>query len=460
MNLAAMETHHAADTTSSVGGETAEEPGLPNRAPSSTSVSKPRCKTAVIDTGAFIRLQRLETVSERCVTTPQVESEVRDVKARRHLWTLIEVPEIMVPTDADRKWVRHFAGLTGDIGFLSECDIEVVALTYMLHRQLGDASTLRTSPPRVEHKSERNSHSRAPNASAAPSASSGTTPTCPSPVTFKTSQSPVEAEGPPNSIAAEPEDTVDRSKIHHRRDVTQDQPHRDGLSDSEVSDGGESKPEDDGEGEWITPENIQFLGVTVGDEEQLDVACMTTDFSIQNLLIQMGLNAIAMDGCRVKSVKMWNLLCRACGATTRDTTKRFCPSCGHQTVDRVPVTVSSATGEICIHDNRRRRNLRGTVFSIPKTRGGRNSRDLILAEDQLLMGGRLREHRHQQRLWEKECAEKDPFSLDVAYEQQGWWSRRHLPSGRVALKGAPRLAVGCRGNPNATQWHKKGGFKR
>lgn len=46
-------------------------------------------------------------------------------------------------------------------------------------------------------------------------------------------------------------------------------------------------------------------------------------------------------------------------------------------------------GEITYFDNPKRRvNLRGTKYSIPKPKGGRQGKDMILREDQLMMGQR------------------------------------------------------------------------
>ena len=42
------------------------------------------------------------------------------------------------------------------------------------------------------------------------------------------------------------------------------------------------------------------------------VACMTTDFSMQNVLMQLGLKVLSVDGLLVKSVKQFVLRCMAC----------------------------------------------------------------------------------------------------------------------------------------------------
>jgi len=232
------------------------------------------------------------------------------------------------------------------------------------------------------------------------------------------------------------DETEDESKVH--ADATEDA--------------------DDGEGEWVSSTNLHRMGVDTCSTSGIRVACITGDFSIQNVLLQMGLQVLSIDYHRIRTLKLWGLICRGCGAFSRDTTKLFCQKCGNATVDRVPITVEP-DGSVVLHDSRKRINNRGTIYDIPKPKGGRNNKDMIFCEDQMMMGGRDREHRHQLRMWEKERQRRDPFNPDVAYEQQGWWSRTTLPSGRGGGGIAPpKMQVGFgRGNPNSNRWRNSRG---
>jgi RNA-binding protein NOB1 len=86
---------------------------------------------------------------------------------------------------------------------------------------------------------------------------------------------------------------------------------------------------DDGEGEWITPTNVglhksRALELLPGDgnnkkgknkaedDEVLGAGCMTADFAMQNVLLQMGLNLVGVEGKRIQKVKSWVLRCHAC----------------------------------------------------------------------------------------------------------------------------------------------------
>jgi RNA-binding protein NOB1 len=97
-----------------------------------------------------------------------------------------------------------------------------------------------------------------------------------------------------------------------------------------------SSEEDDGEGDWITPSNVELhksraLELLPGEEapkrtrrgkgrsggsadelESLAAGCMTADFAMQNVLLQMGLNLIGVEGKRINRVKTWVLRCHAC----------------------------------------------------------------------------------------------------------------------------------------------------
>lgn len=82
--------------------------------------------------------------------------------------------------------------------------------------------------------------------------------------------------------------------------------------------------EDDGEGEWITPSNVglhksralNLLPSEGGKKgkkpEHIPVGCMTADFAMQNVLLQMGLGLVSVEGKRIERVKSWVLRCHAC----------------------------------------------------------------------------------------------------------------------------------------------------
>lgn len=83
----------------------------------------------------------------------------------------------------------------------------------------------------------------------------------------------------------------------------------------------EDDDEDDDEGgEWITPDNVDEykaaeIGVTAAELRKkavMAVGCMTADFAMQNVLLQMNLNLVSAGGYRVKKIRNSVMRCHAC----------------------------------------------------------------------------------------------------------------------------------------------------
>ena len=101
----------------------------------------------VVDTNAIVKGFRLERFADEAVTIPEVLQEVRDKQARHTLATLPFELKVRDPDEASLKAVRRFARLTGDLGALSEPDLRVIALAYMLERDAHGVAHLREDPP-------------------------------------------------------------------------------------------------------------------------------------------------------------------------------------------------------------------------------------------------------------------------------------------------------------------------
>ncbi|KAM4097224.1 hypothetical protein ACJW30_08G165000 [Castanea mollissima] len=114
------------------------------------------------------------------------------------------------------------------------------------------------------------------------------------------------------------------------------------------------------------------------------VACVTSDFAMQNVLLQMGLRLLAPGGMQIRQLHRWILKCHACYTVTAEIGRIFCPKCGNGgTLRKVAVTVGE--NGVVLADRRPRIRLRGTKFSLPLPQGGREAitKNLILREDQL-----------------------------------------------------------------------------
>ncbi|CAM9365732.1 unnamed protein product [Ectocarpus sp. 6 AP-2014] len=172
-----------------------------------------------------------------------------------------------------------------------------------------------------------------------------------------------------------------------------------------VSGGGAD--DDDGEG-WVNPSNIKSqkaAGIGLNGPSQTQrkgshkgrstvasqcrAGCVTTDFAMQNVILQVGLPLLSLDGMAVHRVKQWILRCAACFKTCTEMGRLFCPVCGNATLDRVSCSVNANSGATRVHLRKNHKvNLRGSKFSIPAANPakGRFEGDLLLREDQLLSG--------------------------------------------------------------------------
>ena len=161
---------------------------------------------------------------------------------------------------------------------------------------------------------------------------------------------------------------------------------------------------DDSEG-WITPSNIRKVQAAeqnpsasaMSADATMEVAVITTDFAMQNLILQIGLNLLSPKLQRIRNIRTYVLRCHACFQIVKDTSKQFCSRCGKPTLTRVSSSVN-AKGEFKIHLKKNMQwNHRGDRYSVPKPVSGQANgkvgkgkgggkggwgQELILAEDQ------------------------------------------------------------------------------
>ncbi|EZA52790.1 RNA-binding protein NOB1 [Ooceraea biroi] len=144
--------------------------------------------------------------------------------------------------------------------------------------------------------------------------------------------------------------------------------------------------DDDNENGWITPGNLtnikNQMNLEILEEKTATVACLTMDFAMQNVLMQMGLNVVSLDGRIIKQMRTFIFRCYACFKTTSVMTKIFCPHCGNKTLKKVEITLDE-NGQQQAHINfRRPLSAKGKKFSLPHPKGGKHANNPILCEDQ------------------------------------------------------------------------------
>jgi RNA-binding protein NOB1 len=265
-------------------------------------------------------------------TVPEVFNvELRTGRERMTMFK--DLIKVVVPDKVHIDRVVQFAKLTGDYVSLSAVDIQLVALTLQLEYEArnGDLSHIRTRPL--------------------------------PPIIYK-----------PKSPVTEDSSTGTQKKL----DTTEQD--KDFYS---------SMADEDG---WITEESLnsrrnphnqpkrihqQDLDETVSDDT-VKVSCITADFAMQNVLVQMGLQVLAPNGRMITNIKSFVMRCHACyyiienSANTRSTITQFCPSCGNPSLIKTTIGIDAKTGERVLYlKSNFQYRVRGTVYSIPKPKGGR-----------------------------------------------------------------------------------------
>uniref|UniRef100_A0A131XK52 RNA-binding protein NOB1 n=1 Tax=Hyalomma excavatum TaxID=257692 RepID=A0A131XK52_9ACAR len=316
--------------------------------------SSTRVKHLVVDSGGFIKNAALQEIGENIYTLAEVVSEIKDKATKQRLQVLPYKLNYRVPSPEAIKIMTEFSKLTGDYPSLSAVDIKVLALTYMLEKEHVGTDHLSQKPKSIEVEG------------------TGAPRDLVSAPGFFGSYATPDAENPePADPAGSPDGCIEQN-----------------CSEDEID-----SAEDSADDEWITPSNIteikKEMGLLTLEEVQVPVACISTDFAVQNVLIQMGLKAVSVDGMAIRHARTFVLRCHACFTITKVMTKQFCPACGNKTLKRVTVAVAEDGSTKLYINYKRPINIRGTRYSLPTPKGGKHSTDPILCEDQPIPQNRL-----------------------------------------------------------------------
>lgn len=218
--------------------------------------------------------------------------------------------------------------------------------------------------------------------------------------------------------------------------------------------------QDDGEN-WISPSNIASCRISgsgmMGSSRaqsvhnahtlnQAKVACVTTDFSMENVLLQMGLKLMSVEGRLIHRLKQWVLRCAACFHVHYETDKLFCTNCGNSMLQRIAASIDSKTGELRLHLKANyRHNTRGMIHSLPKPGSqGRYDGELLLREDQMFSG-----------IWRQKVAKikhdvKSAFGDDITHDVGLQLNKKEY---------GIKIGLGRR-NPNADKGRERRGAKK
>ncbi|XKL60705.1 hypothetical protein PGB90_007762 [Kerria lacca] len=153
-----------------------------------------------------------------------------------------------------------------------------------------------------------------------------------------------------------------------------------------LTDEQEAESEDDNDDDgWITSSNLHNLkSATVGslvEDTTVIVGCLTTDFAIQNVLMQIGLNVVTSDGKVIKELRTYILRCYGCFKTTSNMKKMFCPNCGNKTLKRVSVYLDKNGNKSIFINFKKPISTKGKRFSLPMPESGKHAVNPRLVED-------------------------------------------------------------------------------
>jgi RNA-binding protein NOB1 len=238
--------------------------------------------TLVLDANAFITGSFAHLASD-FVTTAEVLREITDKTAKDALEADLTLKTIKLrqPTSEAVVKVTAFAKATGDLAVLSQVDLRLCALLLTVEVELNGYHHVRPSlgqlsPYEKEREAIRQQRKERRQAKKAER-----------PVPEPAVEAPAAVEAP--------EEVIDEAST---------------AEDEEDSDGGE----------WITPDNIASFKksapapVEVPDDAAAPIkaAMLTSDYAMQNVMMQMGLNVIGTNGLKIKEIKTWVLRCHAC----------------------------------------------------------------------------------------------------------------------------------------------------
>lgn len=164
-------------------------------------------------------------------------------------------------------------------------------------------------------------------------------------------------------VSTDPVEVSGKDSVFSQESLKEETPVEDA---GEKSDLDEAYNEEDDDGDWITPENLQEEMVKDTNEQIqeassseklgpfIKVALSTGDFACQNVAMQIGLNLMnAMSGKQIRRVRNYMYRCYACFRLTpipkNGKPKHFCPKCGGNTLLRCAVSIDNATGKVTPH---------------------------------------------------------------------------------------------------------------
>lgn len=359
----------------------------------------------IVDSSAFIHNGPIRETGKNIYSCQAVIDEIKDQATLDRLNFLPYELKIFQNDQDDFNQCVEFSKKTGDYRQLSVVDLNLIAATYTLEKRFNGLKYINQEPKQV---------------SVAPLA----VPSGP-----KSQFDSVVQKLNSKLVSTSIEDPT--------KTMTDDDLNR--ILDDEAAVDEESS---DDEG-WITPQNIhkfykkpsQVMTQPIATD-RVTVACMTSDFSIQNCLLQMGLFVVSpVDGMMIKEAKQIALRCHACFKVFHDLTKlkgKFCPHCGNSdTLKRVQYFVNKEGAKRVLINFKRPIKVKGNNQQLPRPRGGKKSNNPVLTADQKIWRNRKNKFiEDEKKLITAEHILNDPAYLvrnnPFAYRDEGMRRKRRI----------------------------------
>lgn len=309
---------------------------------------------------------QLEKQEKNIYSCGEVIEEIKDKATLDSLRFLPYDLKLLQFNKDDLDFCIDFSKKTGDYKQLSIVDLKLIAATYRLEKQYNGCKYINREPKQVAVK-------------------------------------PLDK---PKFKQQSIDESIEKlSKVMNATNISNSEPLSDNelakILDDEAGSSGDSSISDysDDAGGWITPQNVTKVYKKMGfdkpanitakswADDRIAVACMTSDFSIQNCLLQMGLLVVSpVDGLMIKEAKKIALRCHACFKVFHDLEKiknDFCPHCGNlDTLKRVQYIVDKDGTKRVLVNFKRPIKVKGTNQQLPKPRGGKHANNPVLTADQ------------------------------------------------------------------------------
>lgn len=346
-------------------------------------MSRKTIRNLVLDAGPLITesASTLQQYAQEFYTTPGVHSELKDEQARNQLILWNDNLKIRHPKLESIRKVESFAKLTGDYSVLSVNDIHIIALAYELEVEQNGTWRLRSFPgEKIQYKKKDKAEESKPH-EPKPESEKEFTEVKKKPRRRGGKKQREKREAQLQKELDEVEQGVENLEIEPETTANVEPVEISESNDTnEPQDLTEEYNDEEDDGDWITPDNLQEEMLKDNNEEVQDtnkpstiikVALATGDFACQNVAMQIGLNLMnAMSGKQIKRIRNYMYRCHACFRLTpipkNGQAKHFCPKCGGNTLLRCAVSIDNVTGKVTPHLKANFQWIkRGTKYSLP-----------------------------------------------------------------------------------------------